>query len=108
MEPDRGDKVPEPVEDWEARDKDKEVDADWEEEIRPVREPEETAYVLPVGRLLRIRSGWPVIACPVQNAGRRWFAGSSLAHSFCLTQSRGGRKGLRSGSGMFHFEGEFP
>ena len=77
MEPDRGDKVLEPVEEWEARDKDKEVDAGWEEEIRPVREPEETAYVLPAERRFRIRSGWPVIACPVQNAGRKWFGDSA-------------------------------
>ena len=76
MEPDRGDKVPERVAEWEAQDKDVEVDADWEEEISPVREPEETAYVLPAGRRFRIRSGWPVIACPVQNAGRRWFGDS--------------------------------
>ena len=89
MEPDRGDKVPEPVEDWEAqdkdKDKDKEVDADWEEGISPVREPEETVYVLPAERRFRIRSGKPVIACPAQSAGRRWFAGSSLALTSCLT-----------------------
>ena len=71
MEPDREDKVPEPVEDWEAQDKDKEVDADWEEEIRPVREREETAYVLPAEQRFRIRSGWLAIPYPVQNAERR-------------------------------------
>ena len=79
MEPDRGDKAPEQVAEWEARDKDVEVDADWEEEIRPVREPEETAYVLHAGRRFRIRSGWPVIACPAQSAGRRWFGDSSYS-----------------------------
>ena len=71
MEPDRGDRVPEPVEGWEAQDKDREVDVDWEEEIKPVREPEGIVYVLPAERRFRIRLGRPVIACPAQSAGRR-------------------------------------
>ena len=99
MEPDRGDKVPEPVEDWEAQDKDKEVDADWEEEIRPVREPEETAYVLPAERRLRIRLGWPVIACPAQNAGRRWFGDSSYplsGHKLCFLTEKLAKKAQRT------------
>ena len=76
MEPDRGDKVPERVGDWEERDKD--VDAGWEEveEIRPVQGLEEIVYVLPAGRRLRIRPVWPAIPCPALSAERRWFGDS--------------------------------
>ena len=71
MEPDRGDKVPEPVEDWEERDKDVEAEWEGEEEIRPVQGLEEIVYVLPVGRGFRIRPVWPAIPCPALSAERR-------------------------------------
>ena len=109
MEPDRGDKVPERVAEWEAQDKDVEVDAGWEEEISPVREPEETAYVLPAERRFRIRSGRPVIACPVQNAGRRWFGASSYplpGHKLRLLTAKLAKKAQRTAEYTFRDKGQ--